>query len=1130
MSLRKLVNLVLLLSLISSIAIAQEKKTRPAQAKKEVQAQKTESPSTKPDAEAKGDAKKEDKPEDPFSTGTFDGLKLRLIGPAAISGRIVSIAVNPRNVSEYYIGVASGGVWKTTNAGTTFTPVFDGEGSYSIGYITLDPKDPNVVWVGTGENNSQRSVSYGDGVYKSEDGGKNWTNMGLKKSEHIGRIVVDPRDSKVVFVAAQGPLWSSGGDRGLYKTKDGGKTWEQILKISENTGVSDLVMDPTDPDTMYAAAYQRRRHVWTLIDGGPESAIYKTTDGGTTWNKVKNGLPAVDMGRIGLAIAPTNPNVVYATVEAANEKGGIFRSVDKGLNWERRNPFDSGAMYYAQINVDPRDADRIYVGSVYYMVSDDGGKTLGRLGEKSKHVDNHVIWIDPHNTNHYLVGCDGGLYESFDRAATWRWFENLPLGQFYRVTVDNDTPFYRVYGGTQDNSTWGALSQTKSVNGIVNSDWLSIQGGDGFATQVDPTDPNIVYAEYQYGNIIRFDRRTGEAIGIIPPEPQGGPPYRYNWDSPILISPHDHNRIYFAANVLFRSDDRGDNWQVMSPDLTRQIDRNKLPVMGKVWGPDTVAKNQSTSFYGNIVSLTESPKKDGLIYVGTDDGLVQVTEDGGKNWTKHETFAGVPERSYVSKLLASQHEAGTVFAAFDNHKQGDFKPYLFRSNDNGKTWTSIAGNLPENGYVHTIAEDFQNPKLLFAGTEFGLWFTIDGGQKWIQLKGGDFPVVSVHDLVIQKRESDLVVGTFGRSIYVLDDYSPLRALTPETFKQDVVTYPAKNTLMYIQTRPIGLRGKGFNGETWFTAENPPYGTVFTYYLKDKLKTKKELRQEAEKEAAKANKPITYATNDELRAEAEESEPELFLVIYDENGKPLRRVNAPNAKGFQRVTWDLRYPAPALKLEASEGDEDYPPASDLGPLVMPGPYSARMFKKVNGAVTEIGTAQKFEVVAEGQGGIDAQSRAALRDFQRKTASLYRGVSGAINRANETKNQLKAIKRAIQETPTADPSLGKTADQLDQRNNDLLRALRGDVVIAARNENVRASINDRVSDIMEGQRFAIAKPTGTQVKHFQIAAEEFSDVLGKMHQLDSELNTLEKQLEDAGAPWTPGRVPEWGEREE
>lgn len=1121
---RSLFRALIVLCVLSTLTIAQEKKTKPEHPKKETKATKTESPGTQAE-----ESKKEEKPADPFSTPTFNGLKLRLIGPAQISGRIVSLAVNPQNHSEFYVGVASGGVWKTTNAGNTFTPVFDGEGSYSIGYITLDPKDPNVVWVGTGENNAQRSVSYGDGVYKSEDGGKTWVNVGLKKSEHIGRIVVDPRDSNVVYVAAEGPLWSAGGDRGIYKTKDGGKTWEKILNVSDNTGFSDLVQDPGDPDIMYAAAYQRRRHVWTLIDGGPEAAIYKTTDGGKTWNKLKNGLPTVDLGRIGLAIAPTDPSIIYATVEAADGKGGIFRSTDKGANWERRNPFDSGAMYYSQINVDPKNSERIYIGSVFLKVSDDGGKTIRNLGEKNKHVDNHVIWIDPQDTRHYLVGCDGGLYESHDRGENWRWFENLPLGQFYRVSLDNAAPFYNVYGGTQDNSTWGGPSRTKSVNGITNADWQFIQGGDGFASQVDPTDPNIVYAEYQYGNLIRFDRRTGEAVGIIPSPPKDGPAFRYNWDSPILISPHDHNRIYFAANVVFRSDDRGNNWQLISPDLTRQLDRNKLPVMGKVWGPDAVAKNQSTSFYGNIVSLTESPVKEGVIYVGTDDGLIQVTEDGGKTWTKHETFPGVPDRSYVSKLLASQFDANTVYAAFENHKQGDFKPYLLRSNDNGRTWTSIASNLPENGYVHTIAEDPVNPKLLFVGTEFGLWFSIDGGQKWVQLKGGNFPVIAVHDLQIQKRESDLVVGTFGRSIYILDDYSPLRTLVPEQLKQDVITYPVKNTLMYVQTRPIGGRNKAFMGETYYTAENPPYGATFTYYLKDKLKTKKELRQDAEKEAAKANKPIPYPTDDELRAEAEEPAPELYFVVYDDTGKPVRRVNATNAKGFQRVAWDLRYPASTLRNRHGEEEEDFAPAGDHGPLVMPGEYTARLYKKVDGTITELGTPEKFNVVVEGQDAMTPQDRTALRDFQRKVANLYRAVSGATNRANETNTELKAIRRALQETPTADPKLGQLADQIEQRNNLLLRQLRGDVVLAQRNENVPASISDRVEDIMEAGRFTISKPTGTQQQQYEIAAQEFTGVLSQMHQLvDVDLANLEKQLEAAGAPWTPGRVPQWSEQ--
>jgi photosystem II stability/assembly factor-like uncharacterized protein len=668
-------------------------------------------------------------------------------------------------------------VWKTTNAGITWAPVFDNETSYSIGTVVLDPKNPLTVWVGTGENNSQRSVAYGDGVYRSDDGGKTWKNTGLKASERIGRIAIDPRNSDHVYVAAQGPLWGPGGDRGLFKTTDGGKTWKSVLSISENTGVTDVVIDPQTPDTLYAASYQRRRHVWTLINGGPESAIYKSTDSGASWNKLKTGLPSVDMGRIGLAISPVDPNVVYATIEAGDRKGGIFRSTDRGGSWERRNPFDAGAMYYGQITTDPKDVDRLYVMNVLLQVSDDGGRTLRPLGEKSKHVDNHVIWIDPTNTNHYRVGCDGGLYESYDRGSNWRFFSNMPIGQFYDVTTDNSTPFYNVYGGLQDNYSLGGPSRTRNISGIVNSDWFVTQGGDGFRTQVDPEDPNTIYAELQYGTIVRFDKRTGERMGIQPSPARGEDALRFNWDSPFIISPHSHTRLYFAADRLFRSDDRGDSWRPISGQLSRGLDRNKLPVMGKIWGPDAVAKHQSTDPFGNSSALAESPKKDGLIYVGTDDGLIQVTEDAGKNWRKVERFPGVPDMTYVSRISASQHDLNTVYAAFENHKRSDFAPYLLKSTDRGGSWISIKGNLPANHPVLAFAEDHVNPNLLFVGTEFGVFFTIDGGQKWVQLKGG-MPTISVRDLAIQKRENDLVVGTFGRSVYILDDYTPLRTLKP----------------------------------------------------------------------------------------------------------------------------------------------------------------------------------------------------------------------------------------------------------------------------------------------------------------------------------------------------------------
>ena len=879
-----------------------------------------------------------------MTADTFAGLKFRSIGPGSSSGRVMSIAVNPKNKFEYYVGVASGGVWKTVNDGTTWTPVFDGEGSYSIGWVALDPNDASVVWVGTGESNSQRSVSYGDGIYRSVDGGKSWENLGLKKSEHIGRVVIDPRDSKVVYVAAEGPLWGPGGDRGLYKTTDAGKTWKAVLTISENTGVVDVAIDPSNPDVVYAAAYQRRRHVFTLIDGGPESAIYKSTDAGATWNKLKSGLPSVDMGRIGLAVSPADANVVYATVEAADGKGGIFRSTDKGANWEKRNDFDVGAMYYARVVPDPKNVDRIFVMNVQLRESLDGGKTLHTINEVNHHGDNHAIWIDPEDTKHWLLGSDGGMYATFDDAKSWEFKANLPTMQFYDVAVDNDKPFYNVCGGTQDYFSWCGPSRTRNLNGIVNADWFVTTGGDGFHSQVDQVDANTIYSESQYGVLVRYDKPTGQELVLQPLEGKGEPPLRWNWDSPIIISPHSHTRLYFAANKLFRSDDRGDTWKAISGDLTRQIDRNKLPVMGKVWGPDAVAKNQSTSFYGNIVALSESPKKEGLIYVGTDDGLIQVTADGGGSWTKYEKFAGVPEMTYVSRLAVSNHDGNTVYAAFENHKNEDFKPYLLKSTDAGKTWTSVAGDLPESGPVLAFAEDTVNPNLLFAGTETGVFFTIDGGAHWVQLKGG-LPTIAVRDMVIQAREGDLVIATFGRGFYVLDDITPLRQMKAGSTEQAVAVFPVKDALLYVERHPLGGPKKGFQGDAFFSADNPPYGAEFTAYMKEKIKTQKEKRQEAEKEAAKKNETLPYPSHDALRAEAQEAKPEVYFVVYDESGAPIRRVEGNDDSGFQRVAWDLRYPAGQVKEKSGDGEEDFPDAADQGPLVVSGTYSVRMFDKV-----------------------------------------------------------------------------------------------------------------------------------------------------------------------------------------
>jgi photosystem II stability/assembly factor-like uncharacterized protein len=1071
----------------------------------------------------------EKKPADPMAPDTFAGLKLRSIGPAVTAGRVVGFAVHPTDRSQYYVAVACGGVWKTTNSGDTWTPTFDGEGSYSIGTVVLDPKSPNVVWVGTGENNSQRSVGYGDGVYRSEDGGKNWKKMGLEKSEHIGRIVIDPRNTNTVYVAAQGPLWGPGGDRGLFKTTDGGKTWNKVLSISENTGVTDVVMDPRNPDILLAAAYQRRRHVWTLIDGGPESAIYKSTDGGNSWNKLKNGLPTEDMGRIGLALSPSNPDMIYAIIESIDKKGGIFRTLDQGGTWERRNEYDQQAQYYSHLVVDPKNSDRVYIMSVFLQVSDDGCKTLHRLGEKWKHVDNHTIWIEPENTNHFLVGCDGGIYESFDRGSNWRFHANLPVTQFYDVCVDEAAPFYHVYGGTQDNFTLGGPARTRSVHGITNADWFVTQGGDGFQSRVDPQDPNIVYSESQYAGLIRFDRRTGQAMGIQPQPGKNEPPLRWNWDSPLLISPHSHTRIYFGANKLFRSDDRGDSWRTISPDLTRQLDRDQLAVMGKIWGADAVSKSVSTSFYGNIVALSESPKKEGLIYVGTDDGLIQVTDNGGSTWTKYEKFTGVPERTYVSRLLASLHDVNTVYASFDNHKNADFNPYLLRSKDAGKTWVSIRANLPANGPVLAIAEDHVNSNLLFCGTEFGLYFTIDGGQKWARLKGG-LPTIAVRDLAIQRQENDLVVGTFGRGIYILDDYTPLRLLTPSMLEQECTLFPTRAALEYIPSRQYGLAGKSFQGSAFYTAENSPFGATFTYLLKDDIKTEKEKRHEAEKEAVKKGKSSSYPTKTQLRGEAEEEAPAMLLNILDSSGNLIRTLTGPVKKGFQRVTWDMREPAPILpKPRPPETDDDLFFQEPVGPLVIPGLYRVSMAKRVAGVVTPLGGTQEFAVNLDTSAGSDPAENKDMIEFQQQVNRLARAVAGALEVANGLTGRLEQIKKALDHTPAMEPKWKTVARDLEKRNRDILRALRGDVVMRERNENTPISISERVNTIVSDEGLSLSRPTGTQRDTYSIASQEFADELTKLRSLvDVDLKELEKALDAAGAPWTPGRLPDWKAR--
>jgi photosystem II stability/assembly factor-like uncharacterized protein len=1058
--------------------------------------------------------------ENPFTPSTFRGLALREIGPALTSGRIADFAVNPQDPATYYVATASGGVWKTVNGGTTYEPIFDSQGSYSIGVVELDPTNPHVVWVGTGENNGQRALGYGDGVYKSVDGGKSWTNMGLGSSEHIGKILIHPEDGDIVYVAAQGPNWSPGGDRGLYRTMDGGDTWTKILEISENTGVNEVHMDPRDPDVLYASAWQRRRHVWTWISGGPESALYKSTDGGESWEKVSNGLPDGEVGRIGLCVSPADPDYVYAIVEASGDRGGFFRSTDRGGSFSKISGYATSGNYYSEIFCDLFDRDRVVSMDVWAQVTDDGGASWGRFGEQSKHVDNHALWQDPTDPDHYLNGNDGGIYESWDRARTWQFKANLPVTQFYRVAVDLDTPFYNVYGGTQDNFSMGGPSRTTSQHGIANEDWYITNGGDGFFSAIDPTDPDIVYAESQYGGLIRFDRASGEIVYIQPEVDPGEPGLRWNWDAPLLISPHSNTRIYHAANRVFRSEDRGDSWQVISPDLTAQYDRNQWQVMGRYWSMDAVAKNTSTTIYGTIVALDESTLQVDLIYVGTDDGLIQKTVDGGGSWTRFDEFPGVPDRTFVSVVRASKHDVNTVYAGFNNHKDGDFQPYLLKSTDGGNSWTSIASDLPERGSVWTVVEDPVVPDLLFVGTEFGFYFSRDGGDNWIELTGG-LPTIAVRDIAIQSRENDLVLATFGRGFWVLDDYTPLRQATPEVLAREAHIFPVRDALIYVPSRRLGLDDKSFQGESFFTADNPPYGALITYWLKEETQTMEDRRKEREKELADAGEPITYPTFPEMRAEDQEEDPYLLFTIRDSDGEVIRRIRRPASKGLHRFAWDLRYP-PMSPVDLGGPGLPNPFADeDAGPWVIPGTYSVSLSQVVDGVPEEILEPVEFQVLPLNNATLTAQDKAALTAFQQEASAVQQEIVSATRRLDEASNRLRHIKEAIRIAPTMPASALADARELERRIAAVRIPLSGDGSVARRQFETPTSIMGRIGIAVYSSFGTTQGPSPSQQAQVRFALEGFREIEPEIDSILTDLDALEAQLERAGAPYTPSR---------
>lgn len=1068
----------------------------------------------------KKETKKEAVKSDTLKSSTFSGLSWRSIGPAFTSGRIADFAVNPNNHSEWFVAVASGHVWKTVNNGTTFDPVFDGQKSYSIGVVVIDPNNPNVVWVGTGENNHQRALGYGDGVYKSLDGGKSWKNMGLKESEHIGKILIDPRNSDVVYVAAEGSVWGPGGDRGLYKTTDGGKTWKKILEISENTGVNNILCDPRNPDVLYASSEQRRRHVFTKIGGGPETAIYKSTNAGETWDKLKSGLPGADMGGIGLAISTVNPDYIFAIIEAADDAGGFYRSTNRGASWSKMSGHTAQGQYYNEIYCDPKDVDKIYSVETVSQYTEDGGKTWKPVGNNKRHVDDHALWIDPQDTRHFLIGGDGGIYETFDGGKEFIFKSNLPVTQFYRVQVDNSLPFYYVYGGTQDNNSMGGPSRSTAGAGVTSDDWFVTNGGDGFFSQIDPENPNIVYAESQYGGMVRYDRKSQEAIDIRPEPRKGELTYRWNWNTPLILSPHSPTRIYCAANKVFRSDDRGNTWQVISDDITAQIDRNTWPVMGKYWSRDAVVKDISTSLYGTIVSLDESPVKENLLYAGTDDGLVQVTDDGGKTWFKASQFPGVPENTYVSDIMASRFDENVVFASFDNILRDDFKPYICKSTDKGRTWTSISANLPKNGTVHSIQQDYINPDLLFAGTEFSFFFSNDGGKIWVELKNG-MPSIPVRDITIQKREGDLAVATFGRGFYILDDYSPLRQVTKELLDKDAHIFTIKDALMYLPTDT-----KGSQGSTPFIAKNPDIGAVVTYYVKDVPKTLKAMRQEKESKLFEKGERIPMPSDQQVRAEREEIDPYLTFTITDESGNVVYRKNKSASSGISRFTWNLR----TADVSPVDGKDKYDPfgADRSGIPVLPGKYKVSLSITVRDTVKQLAGPVAFNAVPLNNTTLPASSKAALAEFQKKVAEVSRVMGGTEEYADALLKRTYALQTALNAVPGATPELREKIRKVASQLEDVKLKFNLNSSVPSEEENPPApvTLNSRLSKIIYTHWGSTGDPTQTQRDAYSILMDEFPPVYDQVKQIgEVELPTLEKQAEMLGAPATPGRLPVW-----
>jgi photosystem II stability/assembly factor-like uncharacterized protein len=1056
-----------------------------------------------------------------LSDNTFAGLKLRSVGPALMSGRIADIAIHPDDNNLWYVAVGSGGVWKTKNAGVTWKPIFDKQSSYSIGCVTIDPGNPHVVWVGTGENVGGRHVGYGDGIYRSQDGGASWKHCGLKESQHISEIIVHPENSSIIWVAAQGPLWAKGDERGLYKSTDNGNTWNKVLGDDEWVGVTDIEIDPRNPDRLYAATWQRHRNVAAYMGGGPGSAIHRSTDGGETWEKLTNGLPKSNMGKIGLALSPQRPDVLYAAIELDRRSGAVYRSADRGGSWQKQSEAVSGATgphYYQELYASPHQFDRIYLVDVRMQISEDGGKNFRRMKGDHKHVDNHALAFRLDDPDYLLVGTDGGIYESFDLAENWRFMANLPVTQFYKVALDDTQPFYNIYGGTQDNNTQGGPSRTDNVHGIRNSDWFITLFGDGHQPATEPGNPNIIYSEMQQGFLVRINRTTGDIV-YIQPQPDADEDYeRFNWDAPILVSPHSPTRLYFASQRVWRSEDRGDSWTAISGDLTRDEERLTLPIMGKTWSYDSPWDLAAMSNYNTITSLAESPLEEGVIYAGTDDGLIQITEDGGKNWLRVEvgSLPDVPGTAFVNDIKADLFDAHTVYIALDNHKYGDLNPYLLKSTDRGKSWHSIKGNIPERTLVWRVVQDHVKPELLFAGTEFGVYFTLDGGKLWIKLTGG-VPTISFRDLAIQRRETDLVGATFGRGFYLFDDYSVLRHVSEEQLQNVATLFPIRKALWYIQRPVLSFDEKASQGASFFTAPNPPFGAVFTYYLSEDLKTKKAVRQEREKELVKEEKDVPFPGWEALESERRQEEPKIWLTVRDNDGNVVRRLTGPVQKGFHRVAWDLRFPtAGAIDYRGSSGD-----GGGSGGLAAPGKYTVTLSKHIDGAITDLDGPKPFNVEPLHGDALDGEPGKEVEAFWRRIAELHRATSAASLLLQNALKKVDAMQTALSRTPSAPGTLDEQLYELRQTLLEFDEQLNGNRARRNVGERINPTINRRLWFAMGSTNNSTYGPTPTHEKSLEITADQFAELKAILEDIvDRQLPELEQALRQASAPWIEG----------